>query len=50
MKRRLLRRASADTVEYLTRDRAVTEAGGPPPEDGVVWTAQRSSPFDLGLR
>lgn len=50
MKRRgLLRRASADTVEYLTRDHDVTEAGAPRSEDEVVWTAQRSSPFDLGL-
>ncbi|HEU5390546.1 MAG TPA: hypothetical protein VFV73_32055 [Streptosporangiaceae bacterium] len=50
MKRRgLLRRANADTVEYLTRDHDVTEAVAPLSEDEVIWTAQRSSPFDLGL-
>jgi hypothetical protein len=39
----------SDTVGYLTRDHDVTEASGPLSEDEVVWTAQRSSPVDLGL-
>jgi len=53
MRRRgLRRRASATQVEYLTRDQdpgettiGMSEAF----EEEVVWTAQRSSPTDLGL-
>jgi len=50
MKRRgLRRRVSATQTEYLTRDRNPTDADEPPSAEEAVWTAQRSSPFDLGL-
>ena len=49
MKRRGLRRASATQIEYLTREQNLADADEPVSEEEVVWTAQRSSPFDLGL-
>lgn len=50
MKRRgLRRRMSATQTEYLTRDYNPAGADEPSPEEEVVWTAQRSSPLDLGL-
>jgi hypothetical protein len=52
IKRRGVRRRSSITnVEYLTRDQDQDEPGGGTAGDGEedVWTAQRSTPAELGL-